>query len=265
MATQAQQKEFIAKIAPLIQKEAKKRGYKVASAIIAQAICESGWGLSSLAAKYHNYFGMKCGGSWKGASVNMTTKEEYTVGTLTTIKDNFRAYESMEAGVAGYFDFISYSRYANLKTATDAKDYLEKIKADGYATSSTYVQTNMNIVNKYNLTVWDNFDAVSQTQTQAQEIKPAQTKQSYIIGKNYTLDANMYVRVSPRGAKKQFSQLTEDGKRHGYKDGAGAAILKKGTIVTVQAQTNHNDGSIWLKIPSGYVCAVNTDGSVYIK
>ena len=29
------------------------------------------------------------------------------------------------------------------------------IKRDGYATSSTYVNTNMNIVNKYNLTKFD--------------------------------------------------------------------------------------------------------------
>ena len=59
MATQKQQKEFIEKIAPLIREEAKKRGYLVASPIIAQAICESGWGLSTLASKYHNYFGLK--------------------------------------------------------------------------------------------------------------------------------------------------------------------------------------------------------------
>jgi flagellum-specific peptidoglycan hydrolase FlgJ len=31
----------------------------------------------------------------------MRTKEEYKVGTLTTIKDNFRAYASDEEGVRG--------------------------------------------------------------------------------------------------------------------------------------------------------------------
>ena len=107
MATKAQINSFISEIAPLIQKYAKLNGYKVCSTIIAQACCESNFGVSSLAAKYHNYFGMKCGNSWKGKSVNLKTKEEYKVGILSTIKDNFRVYESMEEGVKGYFDFIS--------------------------------------------------------------------------------------------------------------------------------------------------------------
>ena len=155
MATAVQISTFIEQIAPLIQAEVRKRGYKVASPIIAQACIESAFGTSSLGYKYHNYFGMKCGSSWKGKSVNLKTKEEYKVGVLTTIKDNFRVYDSMEEGVAGYFDFINTKRYENLKTARTSKEYLEMIKADGYATSSTYVQTNMNCIIKYNLSRFD--------------------------------------------------------------------------------------------------------------
>lgn len=152
--TSAQAKEFINMIAPIIVNEGKKRGYKIFSTVIAQAIIESGV-TSVLAVKYHNYFGMKCGSSWRGASVNLRTKEEYTVGVLTNIRDNFRVYESMEAGVAGYYDFISYKRYANLKTATDYVQYAERLKADGYATSSTYVNTLCSVVRKYDLTKYD--------------------------------------------------------------------------------------------------------------
>jgi flagellum-specific peptidoglycan hydrolase FlgJ len=155
MASAAQAKDFIKRIAPIIQKEAKARGYKVCSPIIAQACIESAFDGSLLAYKYHNYFGMKCGSSWKGRSVNLRTKEEYTPGKLTTIRDNFRAYQTMEDGVKGYFDFISAKRYANLLTAETPQEYLKRIKADGYATSSTYVNTNMNCINKYNLTDWD--------------------------------------------------------------------------------------------------------------
>ena len=157
MATATQIKKFIDEIAPIIQKYAKLYGYKVASPIIAQACIESAYGTSSLGYKYHNYFGMKCGSSWTGRSVNLSTKEEYKAGTLTSIKANFRVYDSMDAGVKGYFEFISAKRYFNLKTATTAEDYLQKIKADGYATSSTYVSTNMSCVTKYNLTKYDNF------------------------------------------------------------------------------------------------------------
>lgn len=155
MPTNAQCKKFIAEIAPIIQKVAKERGYKVCSPVIAQACVESRYGDSVLGAKYHNYFGMKCGKNWKGASVNLSTKEEYTVGALTTIKDNFRVYNNMADGVRGYFDFISSTRYSNLKSAITPKQYLEMIKADGYATSSTYVNTNMNCIRKWDLDKYD--------------------------------------------------------------------------------------------------------------
>lgn len=154
MASAAQVKGFIARIAPIIQEEAKARGYLVCSPIIAQAIIESGADTSLLAYKFHNYFGMKCGSSWKGTSVNLKTKEEIN-STLVSIRDNFRTYPDMISGVKGYFDFISTKRYANLKSAATPKEYLERIKADGYATSSRYVQTNMDCIKKYDLDKWD--------------------------------------------------------------------------------------------------------------
>lgn len=154
MASSAQAKQFIETIAPIIQEEARARGYKVCSAIIAQACIESGYNTSLLSMKYHNYFGMKCGSAWKGPSVNLSTKEEYN-SQLVAIRDNFRCYPDMIAGVSGYFDFINTSRYANLKTATTAKEYLELIKKDGYATSSSYVSTCMGVVTRYNLEIYD--------------------------------------------------------------------------------------------------------------
>jgi flagellum-specific peptidoglycan hydrolase FlgJ len=154
MASSAQAKEFIAKIAPIIQGEAKQRGYLVCSPIIAQACIESGFDTSLLSYKYHNYFGMKCGSSWKGRSVNLKTKEEVN-STLISIRDNFRVYPDMVTGINGYFDFISTKRYANLKTADNPEEYLRRIKADGYATSSRYVQSNLDCIRKYDLEKWD--------------------------------------------------------------------------------------------------------------
>ena len=61
---------FIQKVAEKVSKYAPLYGICVHSPIIAQAIIESGWGKSGLASKYHNYFGLKCGSSWKGKSVN---------------------------------------------------------------------------------------------------------------------------------------------------------------------------------------------------
>ena len=147
---------FIQSIAPFVQKCAREYGYKFPSAIIAQACIESAYGASTLSAKYHNYFGIKW---YKGCgrnAVNLKTNEEYTPGVLTSITAGFMVGSCMEDGVRMYFEFIQRnSRYNNLKQATSARNYLELIKADGYATSSSYVANTYAVVTKYNLTQYD--------------------------------------------------------------------------------------------------------------
>ena len=156
--------DFINTVAPIVQKYAKQYGYKYPSAIIAQACCESAWGRSWISkAPYFNFFGLKCGSAWKGRRVNAKTHEEYTKGTLTAISADFRAYDSLDEGIKGYFEFIQYSRYANLKQATSPEDYLEKIRADGYATSYTYVNTNKKIIEQCNLKQFDEKPAVTKS------------------------------------------------------------------------------------------------------
>lgn len=184
MLLDAKKQKFVGNIAKYVKKYASSYGISVHSPIIAQAILESGWGKSKLAADYHNYFGMKCGTKWTGPSVNMTTQEEYTAGTLTTIKDNFRVYDSMENGVKGYFEFIQLSRYENLKEITDPKTYLETIKADGYATSSTYVDSLMRIIKLYNLTSYDNAENAGNGGNEMGSRQAMVAKMQSWIGKN---------------------------------------------------------------------------------
>ena len=146
---------FIRKVAEKVGKYAPLYGISVHSPIIAQAIIESGWGKSGLASKYHNYFGLKCGSSWKGKSVNMTTKEEYKVGTITNIRDNFRVFDDFDDGIRGYFEFINTSRYKNLKGVKSPEEYVRRLKADGYATSSKYVDNVMRVIRDNKLTRFD--------------------------------------------------------------------------------------------------------------
>ena len=147
--------EFIQKIAGYVKKYATAYEIKVCSPIIAQAILESGWGESRLAKDYHNYFGLKCGTKWQGKSVNLATWEEYEAGTATVISDYFRVFDNMEEGVKGYFELLQLPRYQNLKGITEPGQYLETIWADGYATSSVYVQKNMELIEQYQLTKYD--------------------------------------------------------------------------------------------------------------
>ena len=86
----------------------------------------------------------------------------------------------------------------------------------------------------------------------------------YTVGKNYITQVNLYVRTSANGAKKNFMALTASGKQHAYKDAAGKVILKKGTTVTVQDVSILDNGQVWVKIPSGWICGIYNNGSVYV-
>lgn len=130
-------------------KYAKEYGYKYPEMIVAQACHESGLNGSGLSKKANNFWGMKCGSSWKGKSVNMKTQEYYNGSSNpTTIRDNFRAYDSVEEGVKGYFEFIQKTRYANLKQATSPQDYIQKIAADGWATGPNYANACIKMYNQ---------------------------------------------------------------------------------------------------------------------
>lgn len=156
MATQ-QQQSFIDKVAGFVQSYAPQYDIRVHSPIIAQAILESGWGTSDLAA-HHNYFGLKTRANWTGKTYTKVTKEEYTPGKPTYITAVFRAYDSMEQGIKGYFEFLfepGVTWYNNLKGVTDPKEYIQRIKADGYATSSDYVQQLISLIGQYDLTQYD--------------------------------------------------------------------------------------------------------------
>lgn len=167
MATKEQINSFIEQIAPILQKEAKRRGYKVVSPSIAQALQESlspksKSGLSQLAEKYHNYHGMKCGQYWlkQGRpSVSLKTGEEYKPGVITQITDYFRVFPDMETGLIGYYDFLDMKRYAKIRDAATPEKYMAEIKAASYCTSSTYINNCLAKIDKYNLTKYDDLVA----------------------------------------------------------------------------------------------------------
>lgn len=150
---------FIEQITPYIQKYAPKYGIKVCSPIIAQAILESASGTSELAKNAHNYFGLKYRAGRCPTSCGIYHKigsEQNQDGSYTSSSMQWMKFANMENGVQGYFDFINIANYANLKGITDPKTYLENIKKDGYATSLKYVENNIAVIKKYNLTKYDN-------------------------------------------------------------------------------------------------------------
>lgn len=85
---------------------------------------------------------------------------------------------------------------------------------------------------------------------------------TYSIGKTYTTRVDhLHVRYSVWGQIKEYAQLTADGMKHAYSDGC----LKKGTIVTVKDVKKDDAGATWVKIPSGWICAITSKGDIYLS
>lgn len=85
---------------------------------------------------------------------------------------------------------------------------------------------------------------------------------TYSIGKTYTTRVDhLHVRFSVWGQIKGYEQLTADGMKHAYSDGC----LKKGTTVTVKDVKKDDAGATWVKIPSGWICAITSKGDIYLS
>ena len=119
-----------------------------ASITLAQALLESGAGKSELAQKSNNHFGIKCH-SWDG---NRTYHDDDEIGEC------FRVYKNARDSYEDHSIFLSTSsRYAFLfKFAqTDYVNWARGLKRAGYATSPTYADKLIEIIERYEL---DRFD-----------------------------------------------------------------------------------------------------------
>lgn len=261
MATVKQVNDFIGRVAPIAQEKVAGRDkWSLPSVCIAQCCCESAYGTSPKMMNANAILGIKVGKSrvhfgtaWRDKAYSTKTKECYDGKTYVNITDMFRAYDSIDDAIEDYYDMLAVcSRYKGCLNQKDPRSCITAIKNGGYATSPTYVSTIMNIVSKYNLTRYDGIVTGAATPTG-----------KYQVGRNYTLQANMYVRETPGGKKKKFLQLTTNAKSKGYDDGQGYGVLKKGTVVTCKGAESYG-GGIWIRIPSGYICASESSGKVYV-
>lgn len=128
------------------------------SVCIAQAALESGWNLEA-----RTLFGIK------GTGFTASTSEYYN-GHYIQIQDSFRAYPNVASSVVGYYDFLADTpRYAGVINNSDYRDAVDKLihTTDGlaYATDPNYIDKIVSIVDKYNLTEYDQRDEVSEPDT----------------------------------------------------------------------------------------------------
>ena len=211
--------EFIPTIAPLVQAENKKRGFPLfSSVVIAQAICESGWGQSKIMMKANAIFGIKATSNWKGKVYNANTQECYDGVSYTNITACFRAYNSLAESISDYFDLITkLERYRKAAIAETPLECITAIKNGGYATSPTYINTIMSIINSNNLTKYDNVEDVENSVDNSKNIE--ELAKEVIAGKYGNGEerkqklGNLYIDVQKRvneilGASNNVSQET---------------------------------------------------------
>jgi hypothetical protein len=152
----ATESRFLAMAVPAALLSQRKTGIP-ASITIAQAIVESGWGLSKLAREANNYFGIKAA---EGAPLSETISlsgYEYIGGKeveqtmlfarYTSIADSFAHHASLIAGLPRYAPAMAVK--------DDPAKFATELELCGYSTAPNYAELLMELVREMDLTQYD--------------------------------------------------------------------------------------------------------------
>lgn len=147
-ATKTPQQAYIDKYAALAVHEMYRSGVP-ASITLAQGMLESGNGLSELAVKGNNHFGIKCHNNWTGGKMY---HDDDAKGEC------FRKYSDPELSYRDHSDFLRYrDRYKFLfdLELTDYKGWAHGLKKAGYATDPSYPSKLIRLIETYKLHEYD--------------------------------------------------------------------------------------------------------------
>ena len=147
-ATKTPQEAYISRYSALAVYEMYRSGVP-ASITLAQGMLESGNGLSELAVKGNNHFGIKCRNNWKGKKMYYDDDRR---------GECFRKYPSPEQSYRDHSDFLRYrDRYKFLfdYKITDYKAWARGLKKAGYATDPAYPSKLINLIEEYKLYEYD--------------------------------------------------------------------------------------------------------------
>lgn len=135
-----------------------------ASITLAQAILESDCGNSTLARKANNHFGIKCHKNWEGKTHFHDDDSP---------NECFRKYESVLDSYRDHSDFLKNTpRYADLfrLRPDDYKGWARGLKKAGYATSPTYAEQLIRIIEENHLHQYD-LATIPKKKREAGEVK----------------------------------------------------------------------------------------------
>jgi LysM repeat protein len=207
-----------------------------ASIKLAQGILESNYGRSDLATQANNHFGIKCGGSWDGRQYYKEDDDFDKNGQL--IKSCFRVFQSAEASYIAHSDFLrdpgKSKRYGFLFSLDplDYQSWARGLKQAGYATSPTYHDKLIAIIEKFELHQYDRIAGSGLPFVYA-----PQTPFSNDV--RYTLtDNNESLSTIARKSAISLSQLI----RYNEQLNDAEQRLASGTLVYLQSKRNHYRG-----------------------
>lgn len=150
--------DYIRKYHKIAIEEMERAGIP-ASIKLAQGLLESNAGRSYLAKRGNNHFGIKCGSNWPGKKVFREDDDYDERGKL--IKSCFRSYRSVAACYIAHSEFLrdprKESRYGFLfrLRPTDYRRWAQGLKRAGYATSATYAEKLIDLIDRYELYKYD--------------------------------------------------------------------------------------------------------------
>lgn len=146
------QERYVEQYAPLAVEEMYRSGVP-ASITLAQGLLESRYGLSELAVKGNNHFGIKCHNTWEGKRMYYDDDSK---------GECFRKYSTPEESFHDHSDFLRYrDRYRflfDLET-TDYEGWAYGLKKAGYATDPAYPSKLIKLVEDYRLYEYDTLPA----------------------------------------------------------------------------------------------------------
>ena len=159
-----------------------------ASITLAQGLLESGAGMSELAIRGNNHFGIKCH-DWRGATTYHTDDEE---------NECFRAYNDVYESYEDHSKFLARQpRYKSLfkLKPTDYRGWAHGLKKAGYATDPKYAEKLIKLIEDYDLHRFDvgkgktkqEKQAVAQDNTLADDTYPKKSSGKQLTAKSSSM------------------------------------------------------------------------------
>ena len=179
-----------------------------ASITLAQGLLESRYGLSPLASKGNNHFGIKCHKDWKGKTMAYDDDEK---------GECFRVYDSAAESFRDHSDFLRYRDRYKFLFDLDTKDYkgwAYGLKKAGYATDPNYPTKLIKYIEDYKLYEYDSmtladFKARDVKKEKVEEQKKAPVAKEEPVKEDKTVKAGQEVRSEKMTRKEKKAEKAE--------------------------------------------------------